>query len=204
MKKCSKCKIEKSINDFSKDKNKKDGLQHRCKDCNKDYFKKYYINNKEHLLNKFCNYRICNKDNRKKYVLNNREKINKNRREYFKNRKKTDLIFKFKCNIRTLIKNSFKRIDCQRKSNKSEKILGCTFEEFKIHIEKQFTEGMSWSNQGEWYLDHIKPLALAKTKEDVIQLNHYTNFQPLWAEENWAKGSKYYSLTNLPTLSTYL
>jgi hypothetical protein len=31
----------------------------------------------------------------------------------------------------------------------------------------------------EWDLDHIIPISSAKTKEDLIKLNHYTNLQPL-------------------------
>ena len=51
---------------------------------------------------------------------------------------------------------------------------------------------MNWENTGKWHLYHTKPLKLAETEEDVIKLNHYTNFQPLWAEDNLKKGSKYY------------
>ena len=48
---------------------------------------------------------------------------------------------------------------------------------------------MCWLNHGDWHIDHKIPLAAAKTKEDVIRLNHYTNLQPLWAAENLAKGA---------------
>lgn len=205
MKKCSSCKIEKHIDEFSKDKNKKDGLQYKCKLCNKEYFNKYYDNNKNYLLNKFKDYRNSNKEKRKEYCKKNKEKINENRRQYFKKRKQADSFFKFNCNVRNLITNSFRRGANQfRKNAKSEYILGCTIEEFKKHIEKKFTKGMSFDNYGEWHLDHIKPLALATTEEEVVNLNHYTNFQPLWAEDNFKKGAKYYSPTYLPTISTHI
>jgi len=192
MKKCTRCKIEKSFDEFSKDKNKKDGLQYKCKLCNREYAKKYYVNNKENLLDYRSNYRNNNKEYFSKYRENNKEKIKKKTREYLKNRKKTDSLFKFTCNTRSLISNSFKRGNNQfRKDSKSESILGCTIEEFKIHLENQFTEGMNWSNQGLWHLDHIKPISLATTEEEVIQLNHYTNFQPLWAVDNILKRNKY-------------
>lgn len=191
MKNCNRCKLDKKEIDFNKNKNKKDGLQSICIICTNEYNKKYYIDNKNSLSLKLAEYRSNNKDKRKEYCINNREKINKKSREYFKKRKEIDSLFKLNCNIRTLIRNSFKRINCERKSNKSESILGCSFEKFKIHLEKQFTNGMNWDNQGEWHLDHIKPLSLAKTKEEVIKLNHYTNFQPLWAIDNIKKGSKY-------------
>lgn len=85
--------------------------------------------------------------------------------------------------IRYLIYISIKKQGYTKRS-RTYKILGCTYEEFKIHLENQFTDGMTWENQGEWHLDHIYPVSLAKNEEELIKLNHYTNFQPLWAEDN--------------------
>lgn len=50
---------------------------------------------------------------------------------------------------------------------------------------------MTLDNYGEWHLDHIKPISLAQTEQEVIKLCHYSNFQPLWAKENMSKGNKY-------------
>ena len=71
-------------------------------------------------------------------------------------------------------------------------IVGCSPTELREHIEKQFTDGMSWDNYGTygWHLDHIIPLSTAETREDVFKLNHYTNLQPLWATDNLKKGKK--------------
>jgi hypothetical protein len=66
----------------------------------------------------------------------------------------------------------------------------CSFEEFFIHIESQFIDGMSWENRSLWHIDHIIPLATAKTEEEILRLNHYTNLRPLWALDNLKKGSK--------------
>ena len=58
--------------------------------------------------------------------------------------------------------------------------LGCNIEAFKKHIEKQFTEGMSWGNYGEWHINHKIPLKYNKTLlEEVAQRLHYTNIQPM-------------------------
>ena len=65
--------------------------------------------------------------------------------------------------------------------------MGCSFEEFKVHIEEQFPRDMTWDNAGLWHYDHIKPLASASNLEEVLELNHYTNFQPLWVEDNRKK-----------------
>lgn len=76
------------------------------------------------------------------------------------------------------------------KSSRTHEILGCSWVEFKAHIEKQFLKGMTWERRSEWHLDHIVPLSTAKTAEEVIALNHFTNFRPLWAQDNMLKSDR--------------
>ena len=91
--------------------------------------------------------------------------------------------------MRNFIYNSFTR--CKNKKNKrTEEILGCDIFLFRDYIKSKFKEGMTLENYGDWQIDHIMPLATAKTEEDVIRLCHYTNLQPLWASENREKSDK--------------
>ena len=70
--------------------------------------------------------------------------------------------------------------------------IGCTTEHFKEHIEKQFKDNMNWDNYGKWHIDHRIPLKYNNpTLEQTIQRLHWTNTQPMWAEENMAKGNRY-------------
>jgi hypothetical protein len=111
--------------------------------------------------------------------------------EYQRKRNKEDKVFRFRNSLRQLIYTSFKRGSFNyKKKTKTEFILGCTILEFRNYIESKFTKGMNFENHGEWHLDHIIPLASATTEEEIINLNHYTNFQPLWAEDNRSKGKK--------------
>ena len=50
--------------------------------------------------------------------------------------------------------------------------------------------GVEWNEKEKVHIDHIIPLATAKTEEEVIKLNHYTNLQLLKAKDNLKKGSK--------------
>ena len=50
---------------------------------------------------------------------------------------------------------------------------------------------MNWDNRDKWHLDHIKPISYAKDEKEIIELNHYSNYQPLFAKDNLAKGNKY-------------
>jgi hypothetical protein len=204
MKKCSTCKIEKDFIEFSKNKTRKDGFQNTCIYCNKIYINNnkekikenksiYYNKNRESFLLKKKEYGLNNKEKikekQKEYCKKNREKINNYYRVYTKNRKENDKLFKLSCNLRTLIGMSIKGKGYTKKS-KTNEILGCSFKEFKQHLELQFTEGMTWNNAGKWHLDHIYPVSLSKDENELIKLNHYTNFQPLWAEDNIRKGNK--------------
>jgi hypothetical protein len=178
----------------------------RLKEYNKKYSKDnkekisdYRKKNKERTNEYNKNYREKNKEKlkelNKKWYYNNKEKNKKKHNEYAKKytkeRKINDPIFKLKCNIRRNISMSFRKANNQfRKNAKTEIILGCTIEEFIKYIQSKFTKGMTLENNGKWHFDHIIPLATAKTEEDVIRLNHYTNFEPLWAKDNLSKGDK--------------
>lgn len=205
---CKKCKEIKSINEYHKDSQGKYGCKATCKICIAEFQKKYWVNNKEHkqilrkewglnnkekLRNNQNKYYKNNKEKVKEYLSNNKEKIVAYRKEYTKtyskNRKLVDPLFKLRCSISTLINISIKGKGYTKKSKTSE-YLGCTFIEFKQHLQKQFTKGMTWENKGEWHMDHIYPVSLAKDEEHLIKLNHYTNFQPLWALDNIKKGNK--------------
>ena len=74
MKVCSGCKVEKDFSEFCKHRNHKDGLSSTCKDCAREYNKKYRQNNRESIAEK-----------KKEYQQNNKERIAEHGREYRKN-----------------------------------------------------------------------------------------------------------------------
>lgn len=222
MKNCSKCKLKKDFILFSKNKSQYDGYNNYCKECDKIRKIKRYSFKKEEIKEKSKNYYNENKDivafknkiwrneNKdlirilsKNYYEKNKEKIKKDKKEYYKNnkvkyniyskkRRDNDVLYKYRCNVRTLIRHSFKRGENKKfkKTYSTEKILGCNINFFISYLESKFTEGMTIKNHGEWHIDHIIPISIAKTEEDIIKLCHYTNFQPLWAKENIIKSNK--------------
>ena len=206
-KKCSKCGEEKPMTkEFfnSRKKGSIDGFRNQCKDCRKQYNREYRQNNKEILSQKNKEWIEKNsehiKERRKKYYILNKENINNKYTKWYQenkehklkmNNKRTkeryhiDGFFRMTKVIRTRVSHSIKN-----KNMSTKDILRCSWKTFKQHIEQQFTEGMDWNNQGKWHYDHIVPISSAKTEEDVYRLNHYTNFQPLWAEDNLKKSDK--------------
>ena len=147
----------------------------------------YYQDNREHFLLKSKKYREENKDKIKDYQFNYKPIKNTKRKE----RLKSDILFSLEKSIRNNIYDCFKR-NGYKKSSRTYEILGCTFEEFKIHLEKMFEEWMNWENKGlyngelkyGWDIDHRIPISSANSEEEMIKLNHYTNLQPLCSYTN--------------------
>ena len=194
---CSKCNIEQPSENF---------VQNRfvCKKCRKIHMQNYYEKNKEHIKSHQLSYYDNNKEKvrerydkekqkelNQKYYQENKDKINKRKRKHEKDKLKNNDLYKLSYGIRRNINLSIKGRGYTKKSKTTE-ILGCSFIEFKEHIEKQFESWMTWENKGlyngelnyGWDIDHKIPLSKAMTEEDVIKLNHYTNLQPLCSNFN--------------------
>jgi hypothetical protein len=150
------------------------------------YKKNYKLLNKEILKEKNKEYRNRNKTLIKNYKENNKEILRKKNNEYVRNKRMSNPKFKLTNTIRTSILKKIKGFGYTKKS-KTYDILGCSYEDFKTHIESKFQEWMTWDNHGlyngeekyGWDLDHIIPVSSSISEEDVIRLNHHTNFQPL-------------------------
>lgn len=111
-------------------------------------------------------------------------------RKKYRELKKSDPLYQLSLRVRKLISKVIKRNGYSKKS-KTQEILGIEFDGFKLYIENLFKEGMSWENFGEWHLDHKIPISWAENEDDLVKLNHYTNLQPLWAEDNLSKGNRF-------------
>jgi hypothetical protein len=201
---CNKCLIEKPLNELVKRANSVDGYRPLCKICYNQYKNDRYEKESEKIKerqrkyreknpNYIAFYRETNKekilDQMKNYYQNNSKKLKDNMKTYQRERKKNDNIFNIKSTIRTRI-YKFLLIKNIKKTSKTFDIIGCSPIELKEHLERQFTDNMNWRNRSLWHIDHIVPLSIAKTEEEIYKLCHYTNLQPLWAEDNLKKSNK--------------
>jgi hypothetical protein len=190
-KKCSKCNEELPFDLFWNAKATSDGKQSRCKSCSKagyerwrqnnyqlalDYNKKWYANNKPRA-----------KELAREFKANNKEHL----RQYAKTKRQKDTNYREAVRMRNLLRSA---IRSETGISSIWKYVGCSRAEFRRHIEKQFTENMSWENWGQsgWHIDHIKPLShFDMISEDQKALAfHYSNTRPLWSQENWSKGNR--------------
>jgi hypothetical protein len=162
----------------------------------KESMRQYRLDNDKKIKESMRQWRLDNKEKIKQYRLDNKEKIKQWRldnRDYFnkyhQNRFKTDPIYKL---IKTQRGRMWAVLKGKNKSKSSVKLLGCSIEECWNHLEQQFKPGMTRDNYGLWHVDHIIPCAsfdLNDPKQQELCF-HYTNLQPLWAEDNLKKGAK--------------
>jgi len=157
--------------------------------------KEYYIKNKEKISEYNKNYRKNNIEkelNRVKVYYEDNKKgiIHKSVVRSVKKRQKYP-IERLKHNLRNRLL-FYVKVKNIRKNNKTFEIIGCSPELLKEHLEKQFIDNMCWENYGYygWHIDHIIPLSSASNEEELYKLCHFTNLQPLWAEDNLKKGNK--------------
>ena len=137
------------------------------------------------------NNRITEKNRVDRFNKINPDYMSNYQRGYVKIKRNDDPLYKLKHNLRVRIKYFFKSKNIRKQSGTFD-IVGCSPEFLKEYIEKKFTEGMSWKLLGQHiHIDHIIPLSSANTEEEIYKLCHYTNLQPLWAEDNLKKGNKY-------------
>jgi len=208
MKFCKKCELQKPVSDFHKDKSKHDGLVSFCKECKSIYRKGYYQQDPDKFRAYSTNWVKENSEQHKAIAKKSRQdniehhkQKRKERywldpesakiynRNYARERAKKDPVYRLTLRCRKRIWAAIKEGGYTKKS-KSFEMIGCSAKELMSFLEPKMTKGMTWENYGEWHIDHIIPLASAKTIEDVERLCHYSNLQPLWASENISKGAR--------------
>ena len=164
MKTCSKCDEEQPLENFYKSASGKDGRRMDCKACIKVMRASHYKENRETIV---------------QYVMNWQRRKYRNDPEY---------------NLTRRLRNRMHHaLDGKLKSDGTFELLGCTCEQFKEHLERQFTDGMAWGQRGLWAVDHIIPLAAfdLSIPEHQRYAFHWSNCQPLWKQDNLEKSDSY-------------
>lgn len=141
---------------------------------NAQWRKEYYTKTKERQIAKAVENYKANREARNKAAS---ERLRKN---------------PIKKIARCLLQIVLKKVK-EQKIDRTETILGYTFDDFRLHLEKQFKPGMTWANHGEWHIDHIKPISVFVKEgiSDMRVINALSNLQPLWAKDNLSKQAKW-------------
>ena len=203
-KKCGGCDTFKLWECFSKDKNKKDGRQSQCKECIKIHSARRYAEKGEELRENTKKWKENNREKcdivNREWKKNNRDKVNASQNNYRNNNPHVKLKDNVSRGIRKVIEK-MKDGGVLTKKHGALKYLGCSAEFFCDYIRSQYKDGMTDHNYGVggWHLDHIKPCAAFDfdNEEELYECFHYTNYQPMWGDENnekssWYEGEKHY------------
>lgn len=203
---CNKCKAIKNINkeNFIPCIRMTSGFEHICRICRNNQarinrFQKYHHNPKfkRYLLNlnKKSNQKCAqiktqgylNKiESGKRWKLENKERVAeldilRHKRRWANPNYRLSKNFSNKVNLLIRDKNNTHIFD----------LLGYSIEDLKLHIEKQFQEGMSWDNYGKWHIDHIRPICSFKydsnNDPEFKACWALSNLRPLWAKYNYQK-----------------
>ena len=196
-KKCGVCGMIKSVNEFNKKIDRgKYILRHFCKLCHKADTQRWQKANPDKV-------RAESQRQRDKYPEKSRESVKKYRMKHpevireaarrWRNKNRNNANFKIRRNISGRLWASLRGI---AKSKSTFKFLGYSVTTLMSHLERQFKDGMTWENYGDWHVDHKRPCCTFNFTsidcEDVKTCWSLNNLQPLWAIENRKKWRKKY------------
>lgn len=171
---CSKCGEPQPVSEFNKDKHSSDGLDTRCRTCNRARALKWRIENPD----KHESYR------KQPHVMRAQRE---NNRRYRK-----DAFYRMQENARKLVKRCLTNAGYTKRS-RSKEILGCTYDFLVGWLEH--VSHVSINEQ--FHIDHVIPISLAKTEQEVLWLSHFSNLQLLLPTVNTSKGNRYILKENL-------
>ena len=129
----------------------------------------------------------------KKWRTKNVDKWRKIKRDYERNRKARDPLYKLINNFRTAIYQVLKENNINKNGHYFD-ILKYTPEQLISHLESKFGENMTWDNYGEWHVDHVKPISSFMISnigdEEFMNCWSLGNLQPMWGVDNIKKSNK--------------
>jgi hypothetical protein len=110
-------------------------------------------------------------------------------RSYKNDRRRTDPQIKLAEKLRIRL---YKALHGQARNGSAVKLLGIPLKAAIAAIEAKFLPGMTWANHGLWHIDHRRPLSKfdLTNPEQLAEVCHISNLQPLWAIDNQRKGSR--------------
>lgn len=163
-----------------------------CLACNRERVAAKRADNREAYNQQMREYRARNREaiaaaNQR---ADAKRKESGQRRAYYRDRRAADPSFSVKSNLYRRINHA---LNGTAKTDSTMLLIGCTVAELVVHIESQWLPDMSWENYAldGWHIDHIRPCASFDLLDPEQQREcfHYTNLQPLWAEDNLRKGA---------------
>jgi hypothetical protein len=217
-KQCCECRTFKPVTAYAKCNQAPDGLRRDCKDCANLYRKTKAheagviprdqlgtpYNDKGEKWCRYCGTwqvpeafprdrtkrdgrnircKACDKQRAKEYRKSTPPAVLAAR---LRDRYASNIQYRLRANLHNRLNWALKGI---AKSAGTLELLGCTIDELKQHLEKQFQPGMTWDNHSPtgWHIGHRKDCWQFDLTDPAQQRAcfHYTNLFPQWAQDNW-------------------
>ncbi len=177
---CKKCSRQKKGSEFYNNSAKSDRLSTWCISCSKEYAKS---NPASTEIRRLQNLRYS------------KSKKGRQTRKIHTKRKWDEIKQDPELRLKFATRNAVSRtLFHKQKHSNTFNVLGYSVKELKIHLEEQFTKGMSWENYGKWHIDHIVPVSFFEfdsTRDVEFKMCwRLENLQPLWAKDNIRKSNK--------------
>lgn len=181
MKMCCRCRTAFDLSMFQKMTSARDGLQKQCKPCRSEIASEYGFRNRDAVNARREAWRAANPEKEKEQRW----------RDYWssvvRGGKLLYLRSRISCGIRRSLKSG-------KESRSAFSLLDYTLEELRVHLERQFLPGMTWSNMSEWHIDHVTPLSsFGPLKAGTPEFKAawcLSNLRPLWRMDNVRKSNK--------------
>ncbi len=203
---CNKCKKEKPLSEYYKDRSNASGREYMCKECKKEYSKtlpddyrrEYYKKNKERLLEEGREWRERNPDYMKEWYRRNPDYVT----QRFRENKEELVAYNRKWyhdnleRARELVRNSSSR----RRAREAKVINDLTMEEW-IEVSNRFNNQCAYcENNTDITLDHVIPIFKGggHTKSNVVPACKSCNSSKQARDvEEWYKEQDFYDENNL-------
>jgi hypothetical protein len=207
MKLCSGCETEKSFAEFNKSNRARHGLHNHCRACQQVSRRRFYEANREsEIASTKAGRATARAAWKARYVSDPEFKAKV--LEYNRARRRTDQARKLANEAKRRNEEAFPSAKIARnlrvrlrkavvgvnRAAATMDLLGCSIDEFKTHLERQFEPGMSWDNYGYhgWHIDHIRPCASFDLTDQAQQYEcfNFRNTRPAWRFDNQSKGGR--------------
>lgn len=181
-KRCYACGEHKPYGEFYMSSKSADGLRYQCKGCSSAERAKWRSENPDKVA-----------EQKRRYKSNNPDKV-RAQKARTQARRLSRSSGRIDADIRTALNADMRCI--ARYGKDVYGLLGYDAKQLMDALEDKFKPGMTWDNYGVngWHIDHVFPLNGVKYDSpddpEFAKVWSIGNLQPLWAEENIAKGDK--------------
>ncbi len=196
---CTKCKQEKELSAFNRNKYAKSGLSYTCAECDREYNRIYHFLNREKEKLYSIEYVKTHKEKKKQYSIKNKEKADGYKRKYVETHpeKRKESLRKYYYKNREKIKQYAR--NNKEKSNLKRRLYNSTHPQTRIahNLRSRICNVLSGRSKGG------RLFLLIGCDMDFLKRYFESMFDDLMTWENYGKGIDKWSIDHIKPLETF-